>query len=126
KLQTNLSRHEVRVERILRGKKPWAVAAAASLLLAIAAMTLGSSMAKSAVDNPQVEQAIKKADEVLARSSSLKTENSEIKKQIDESYKAIDRIGAGVKERFQWQLLMRYIDLALPQPDGAKLTTRAE
>jgi type IV pilus assembly protein PilM len=126
KLQTNLLPYEVRVERIVRGKKPWAVAAAASLLLAIAAMTLGSSMAKSAVDNPAVAKAHKSADETIAKERKFAGENSDIKKQIDDSYKAIDRIGAGVKERFQWQLLMRYIDLALPQPDGAKLTTRAE
>src|SRR5262249_53383702 len=123
---TNLLPHEVRVERIVRGKKPWAVAAAASLLLAIAAMTLGSSMAKSAVDNPSVTKAHAKAQDTLKIVSKYASENSEIKKQIDDSYKAIDKIGAGVKERFQWQLLMRYIDLALPQPEGAKLTTRAE
>ena len=126
KLQTNLLPHEVRLERIVRGKKPWAVAAAASLLLAIAAMTFGSSMAKSAVDNPSVKKSLEKADSVIATKNKYQSENGEIKKQINDSYLAIDRIGAGVKERFQWQLLMRYIDLALPQPDGSKLTTKAE
>src|SRR2546421_10170880 len=33
RLQTNLLPHEVRLERLVRGKKPWAVAAAASLLI---------------------------------------------------------------------------------------------
>src|SRR5262245_59599987 len=80
KLQTNLLPHEVRVERIVRGKKPWAVAAAAALLFAIAAMTLGSSMAKSAVDNTSVAQAHKKADETLKKASQFESENRDIKK----------------------------------------------
>ncbi len=36
KLQTNLLPGEIRAERVVRAKKPWAVAAAALLLLGLA------------------------------------------------------------------------------------------
>ena len=125
KLQTNLLPYEVRVERIVRGKKPWAVAAAAALLLMVAGLTLGHSIAKSAIDNPAVNEALKKADEALATKSRYVSEDNGLKEKIAESDKAIDRIGAGVKERMQWQLLMEYVNMSLPQPDGRKLTTRS-
>ena len=51
-------------ERIVRGKKPYAVAAAAALLLMVAGMTLGQSMAKATFDravNPELDAALKKA-----------------------------------------------------------------
>lgn len=123
KLQTNLLPYEVRVERIVRGKKPWAVAAAAALLLMIAGLTFGHSIALSAIDNPAVKQAVKKADDVLGENKRYTSEDNGFKERIVESEKAIDRIGAGVKERMQWQLLMQYINMSLPQPDGRKLTT---
>lgn len=125
KLQTNLLPYEVRVERIVRGKKPWAVAAAAALLFMVAGLTLGQSWAKSAFDNPQVAKAIDSAEAALKEKSNWDSQESQIKQDIDTSEKAIDRIGAGVKERFQWELLIRYINMNLPQPDGRKLTTRS-
>ncbi len=123
KLQTNLLPYEVRVERIVRGKKPWAVATAAALLMMVAGLTLGHSIAKSAIDNPAVAAAQKKADDVLGTYKQYQSQDNGLKDEINQSDKAIDRIGAGVKERMQWQLLMEYINMALPQPDGRKLST---
>ena len=42
RLQTNLLPHEIRVERLIRAKKPWAVAAAAALLLGAAGWPLAT------------------------------------------------------------------------------------
>lgn len=125
KLRTNLLPYEVRVERLVRGKKPWAVAAAASLLLAVAMLTLGQSLIRADVDNPKVTEAMKNANAAIKKYNDFKAQEAEVRKQIDDSEKAIDRISAGVKERFQWHLMMQYINMALPQPNGAKLTTRS-
>ncbi|MCS7045208.1 MAG: type IV pilus assembly protein PilM [Gemmataceae bacterium] len=125
KLQTNLLPYEVRVERIVRGKKPWAVAAAAALLLMVFGMTLGQSMARSNYTKPEVKAAIEEAKKALKLRSDFENDVNNIKKEIEASEKALDKIGAGVKERMQWPLLIQYINMALPQPYGAKLTTEA-
>src|SRR5204862_1413889 len=49
RLQTNLLPHEVRLERIVRGKKPWAVAAAAALLFGLSMLTFARAMEKNNV-----------------------------------------------------------------------------
>ena len=37
----------------------------------------------------------------------------------------LDKIGAGVSERFNWQLLHEYVNFASPQPNGDKLADRS-
>jgi len=126
KLQTNLLPHEVRVERIVRGKKPYAVAAAAALLLMIAGVTLGKSMERATYDrtiNPNLDTSMKKKEETDKRAAGFKSEADGINNEIKQSNLAVERIQAGVGERFNWQRLLRYVDLALPQPNGAKVTT---
>jgi type IV pilus assembly protein PilM len=126
KLQTNLLPHEVRLERIVRGKKPYAVAAAAALLLMVGGMTLGSAMAKSTFDrtvNPDLDAAMKKKEDADKRAAGYKSEADSIRAEIQKSNLAVERIQAGIGERFNWQRLLRYVDLALPQPNGAKVTT---
>jgi type IV pilus assembly protein PilM len=126
KLQTNLLPHEVRLERIVRGKKPYAVAAAAALLLMVAGMTLEGAMTKSVYDrtvNPELDASMKKKEDAAKRAADFKSKYDSINKEIEDSKLAVERIQAGVAERFNWQRLLRYVDLALPQPNGAKVTT---
>src|SRR5207253_4940717 len=61
RIQTNLLPYEIRVERIVRGEKPWAVAAAAALLLAVAGLTFGYSVENAAVVNPEITKEAKAA-----------------------------------------------------------------
>lgn len=126
RLQTNLLPHEVRVERLVRAKKPWAAAAAAALLLAVAGMTFGYSMEFSTV---RIEGELKKKmDQVSAATEKAGKQKAQLeaeKAAKAASEKAVLRIGAGVKERFNWQLLHQYINMALPRPNGDKLTRRS-
>jgi type IV pilus assembly protein PilM len=121
RIQTNLLPYEIRVERIVRGKKPWAVAAAAALLLAVAGLTFGYSVEKKGVSNPAIQTEIKRAKETLAKIRQLQGEYDNEVKRKEDAKKNIRRMGAGVEERFNWQRLMQYINMALPRPNGDRL-----
>jgi len=60
-IQTTLLPPEISRERLIRSKKPWAVATAAALMLGFAGATIGNGMAFSYVDNPDFVEAEKTA-----------------------------------------------------------------
>ncbi|MBM4067956.1 MAG: type IV pilus assembly protein PilM [Planctomycetes bacterium] len=127
RLQTNLLPYEIRVERMVRAKKPWAVAAAASLLLAVAGLAFARNIDFRAVDpkKPENEAATKAAKDVLARKADFEARFNAAKGDYDESVLAIRKIGSGVQERYNWDLLYRYINMALPMPNGDKVARKA-
>ncbi|MCI0462303.1 MAG: hypothetical protein L0Z62_35575, partial [Gemmataceae bacterium] len=121
KLVTNLLPHEIRVERIIRAKKPWAAIAAAALLLGVAGLALGRSQEKAAWTNPNIKTALEQGDKYVKE---LGGYVSQYKSAEDEAQKAKDTvrsIAAGVEERFNWNLLYQYINEALPRPNGQRL-----
>lgn len=121
KLQTNLLPHDIRMERLVRGKKPWVAAAAAALLIAVAGLTYGKSLEQSAVTGPELDKAIKQAkligDEIRAKESDYR----KAEEQYAKSKENLDRLTAGIDERFNWQLMAQYVNMALPQPNGNRL-----
>jgi type IV pilus assembly protein PilM len=121
RLQTNLLPHEVRVERLVRGKKPWAVAAAAALLIAIAGLAITKNWENSHVEGAEIKRAFDEVDRALkgvsAASSAFSTQETKIK----DSTESLVRLGAGTKERLNWQLLTEYVNYALPLPNGERL-----
>ena len=121
RIQTNLLPYEIRVERIVRGKKPWAVAAAACLLLALGGLTTGYSVEKKGVANDEIDKQSKQAKSVLAKVNQLKAQYDDELAKKKASELAVEKIGAGVKERFNWQRLFEYINMSLPRSNGDRL-----
>jgi len=123
RLHTNLLPQEIQRERLVRAKKPWAAAAAAALLLAAAGLTFGRSMEYTTVKNKDVEAVIKQATQkitdVKKTEDALNTEEENAKR----SELAVKRIAAGIDERFNWNLMVKYIHDSLPLPDGRHLST---
>ena len=126
RLQTNLLPHEIRLERIIRGKKPWAVATAASLLFGMSLLALASGMEKSALENKEIADNIKKLQEIDKQQKSYKEQYQSEEKKIKTHIRSLLRIGAGVSERFNWQLLHQYINYAMPQPNGDRLVAESK
>jgi type IV pilus assembly protein PilM len=126
RLQTNLLPYEVRMERIVRGKKPWAVMAAAALLLAAVCLTYFQSVAHSAVSNPSIKAAIKEVEAEKATADQLAAKRASILEERKKSEEVLRRLQGGVEERFNWQLMTEYVNLALPLPNGERLTQLSE
>lgn len=124
RIHTNLLPPEIKTERIVRAKKPWAAAAAACLVLAIAGITAASNMEFKRVSNPALKKRIEEANKFITDATGLNNELKAEEDRIKASDEAINRIGAGVKQRFNWRLLYRYINLALPRVDGSNLVER--
>ena len=126
RLQTNLLPHEVRLERLVRGKKPWTVAAAACLLFALLMLTFARAVEKNAVENKDI-----KASTIQLKAEWMKQLNNDAKfkkqeENLNISKKNLNQIGAGVNERFNWQALHEYVNFAMPQPNGERLVVEAK
>jgi type IV pilus assembly protein PilM len=130
---TNLLPAEIRVERLIKAKKPWAVAGAAALLLAIGGMTLGYGMAYRAYGGSAAEDAkkggagggnafvdaFKSKDQVVQKISQANSAFDSAKTAAENEGKAIESITTGQKEVFNWLALSNFLDEAVPRPEDA-------
>jgi type IV pilus assembly protein PilM len=122
RLQTNLLPYEVRFERLIRGKKPWAVAAAASLLVGMFLISLAKGMEKSAIENKENKDGAAELKKAAEDAASLESQRQAKDKELKDKEAALKRLGAGVDERLNWQLLHQYVNLITPQPNGTRLS----
>jgi type IV pilus assembly protein PilM len=126
RLQTNLLPYEVRLERIVRGKKPWAVAAAAVLAFGMFLMALATGAEKSAFENDTVNRAKKDAEDEKKKALQLAADAAAKQAELDAAKKNLDRLGAGVQERMNWQLLHQFVNMVTPQANGGHLADESE
>jgi len=113
-VSTNLLPKEILKDRLVRAKKPWAVGAAAVLLLGCAISLASHAAVKKTVDENRFAGAERQA-------TAVKSEADNYKKEADEAlnqYKATDQIGMNVVQniegRVRWLELLRAISDALP------------
>jgi len=119
RIQTNLLPNEIRVERLIRAKKPMALMGAAALLLGIGIYSWSSGSgyahAKSAADEA------KKTDSVINNAQRLKTEYGAKRDEVIKARGAAANIIRGSEERVNWPLFYRLINDSLPRPNGSNL-----
>jgi type IV pilus assembly protein PilM len=116
RLQTNLLPPEIRTERLINAKKPWAVAAAALLFLGVGGLLLGKGKAANEYDpaNSAIKAAITKAD-------GLKTDQvakgKAYKDKLDEFEKAEKELRdfSGFQQG-DWLVINKKIAESLPTP----------
>ncbi len=124
RLITNLLPQEIRTERLVRAKKPWAVAAAAALLLGTGAMAFSYFLEDRTYGSDVVagpNGAMKKAD---TATKALKDAESQFNAAVEEAKKekqAVESIVAGSQERLNWLELTKFINDCVPQPNGRHL-----
>ncbi len=118
RLQTNLLPGEIRLERQIRGKKPWAVAAAAALLLGVAGLAFGYRLEYDAVASPEIELAKQQGVAALANADKWKKDCDAKEAQVKALHRQVRTIIAGQDERLNWVKLHRYINECLPRTDG--------
>jgi type IV pilus assembly protein PilM len=125
RLQTNLLPHEVRMERMIRGKKPWAAAAAAALLIAVAGLSHGRNLEQKAVNNPEIKKAQEEVNRVWSERQAKEAALVAAQAQLVASRESLRRVVSGIDERFNWRLMMEYINCVLPQPPCNKLVDKS-
>lgn len=114
KLSTNLLPPELLTERMIRDKKPWAVAMVAALLLGLTINFLGHWSAWNSVHPDKFKQAIAAADAATGEADRLKTEYESAKGK----FTSINEIGAGlvgnVEGRWLWPEMLMALTQCLP------------
>jgi type IV pilus assembly protein PilM len=119
KLSTNLLPPEIGKERLIREKKPWAVAAVAALLVGCAVNFVGhwSAWRSADVEREDFQTAIREAKSVNQQSQKLKRAYTQAKSNFEQ----VNAIGANLvsnlEGRLLWLELLKAIDTALPAND---------
>ncbi len=123
-IHTNLLPKEIVKERLIKRKKPWAVAALATLILGCGISFGAYSLAMGSVDKNSWKQAAEKADSVEGDSKTIKRDAS----AAESNFKATDLIGqhlvGNVEGRIRWLELMKAIDQCLPRNEPKKGTAK--
>ncbi len=113
-ISTNLLPREIVKDRLIRRKKPWAVAAAALLLLACSVSYAAYSLALRTVNPDTWKSATGRAQQLTSRSGQLSSEFEQAKS----NFQTADRIGqhlvGNVEGRLRWLELLRAINQCLP------------
>jgi type IV pilus assembly protein PilM len=116
-LRTNLLPDEIITTRLVKAKKPWAVAAVALLLVGL---TINYFMHYAALltankDDPQMASQIKGAQAIKKTADDFVSENSTLVAQFDKVVTTAKNLQSNVDGRLLWLELFKAIDAALPK-----------
>ncbi|MDY0167954.1 MAG: pilus assembly protein PilM [Thermoguttaceae bacterium] len=117
KLTVNLLPSEIVRERLIRRKKPWAVAAAAVLLLGGAISFASHTLALGTVDTEVWKSAESRASAVDSRASQVQRDAEEAVQAFDSTKQIGDHLIGNVEGRIVWLELLRAINECLPPYD---------
>ena len=118
KLRTNLIPRELLRARMIREKKPWVLAAASLLLVALASSYGLHSARTRQVDESLYASEFQQVSSVAGQSSSLKSQDSTNVEQFAALKTIGDQVVGNSDRRFQMLELMRAINAALPRERG--------
>jgi type IV pilus assembly protein PilM len=121
RLLTNLLPGEIRLERLVRAKKPWAAAAVAVLLLGSAALGFKAWRETRAYTNDDVKAAVTSAESTTKNVSDAEGQYNQAKTAALTEERSIRSIVAGQPEYKNWLELTTFVSACLPQPDGRNM-----
>jgi type IV pilus assembly protein PilM len=126
-IKTNLLPAEILKERMIRAKKPWAVAAVAVLLTALSVSFVGYTRALATVDEKRFERAEPALKDVVSLATRLKGEADTARADL-ETVKGIgDNVTSNVEGRILWLELLKAINSCVPSdPEGQQPEEIAE
>lgn len=122
RLGTNLLPHEIRFDREVRARKPWAVAAAATLLLGCAGMAGLYGAARGHVwggyegARTELGKSIEESADAVKKVKGKLTEIGKVKGEVDDATRDVQSVVAGKYEQSNWLRLNQYINQCLPVP----------
>ena len=119
KIHTNLLPAELLRDRMIRSKKPWAVAAAAVLLLGCTVNAFGHWSAWRTARPEVFNEATNAAKGVVTKSQQLEGDFGAAKSKFEEMQAIGDKLTQGVEGRVAWLKVTKAINLALPRDPNA-------
>ncbi len=119
-LRTNLLPTELVTDRMIRGKKPWAVAAAAILMLACTINFASHTRALSTVDEKLFASAERDAEEAQKLAQKYQGDFDAAGKQFEATDQIGKNLSGGVEGRRRWLELLRALSACLPSDPPGK------
>lgn len=119
-IHTNLLPGEIITRRLVKAKKPWAVAAAALLLTGMAVDYASNylswkSAALSSDLNPQMASALSAASQLASQSGAMDSAQQQLTAAFDQSVTRAKNLVSNVDGRLLWLELLKALDTALPK-----------
>jgi type IV pilus assembly protein PilM len=129
-ISTNLLPREIVTKRLVRAKKPWAVAAAALLLsgMAVNYWSHYSAWRGATVKseyNPQMASALSASQEVANWAQNLSSTQTTLTGEFDQILQTGKNLVSNVEGRLLWLELLKAVDAALPK-DRRPIAEREE
>ncbi|QDS97994.1 type IV pilus assembly protein PilM [Adhaeretor mobilis] len=124
-IATNLLPEEIVRTRLIRAKKPWAVAGAAAILAGLAFNYVTHVSAWSETRTDAMQKALGSADRIVQKASGLESTRSENHANFDEIKELGEDLVSNVEGRLSWLELTKAINAALPR-DTRKPEDRKE
>jgi type IV pilus assembly protein PilM len=114
KLSTNLLPREIVTDRLIRDKKPWAVAMVAALLLGCTVNFFGHWRAWNSVADDKFKSALKRADDVERAANEERTLYDAAKEEFKRTNEAGEGLVGNVEGRLLWLEMLMALDQCLP------------
>jgi type IV pilus assembly protein PilM len=116
-LRTNLLPEEIITTRLVKAKKPWAVAAVALLLLGLTINYFAhyGALLSANVEDPKMKAAMSGAKSVAQLANDGTTKNTELVAAFDKVVTTAKNLQSNVDGRLLWIELFKAIDTALPK-----------
>ncbi|MFZ5831176.1 MAG: type IV pilus assembly protein PilM [Planctomycetota bacterium] len=118
-LRTNLLPQEIVKDRLVRRKKPWAVAAAATLLLACTVSYAGFSYALGTVHERRWQSASEAADSFDGQANQLRADTEAATNSFKDIMQIGDHLVGNIEGRLVWLEMLRVLNECMPHdPEG--------
>jgi type IV pilus assembly protein PilM len=126
-LRTNLLPDEIITTRLVKAKKPWAVAAVALLLIGLTINYFAhyAALLSANTDDPKMKDALTKAHGVATAAAGDVTKNTDLVSQFDKIVTTAKNLQSNVDGRLLWLEMLKAVDSALPK-DTRPLDKRLE
>lgn len=116
RIKTTLLPKEIQTERLIRKKKPWAVAAAAALLLGALTSTTAQALVTSTVDDSRWKSAKEAASAIAGKTSTAASAYATALTNFTQKQELGLKLVQSVEGRDYWAELFKAIDACIPSP----------